>query len=168
MSGLQQLGFVSVWLFWINFPMCYCSKSAWEGQGLPEKNPEENQRGLGRLPYEKSIMRTAGEHDGFLPVCPDTGSACYESSLSFKCLSFIAELHLILPDSAKGNLCNLKKAATPLNPRVALAGQPLSALFFKFCYFPCQGSDQLYSLIAHAVKERIKLPPVCAFPCGLV
>jgi len=45
LSGLQQSGFVSVQLFWIELSMCYCSKSAGEGQGLAEKNAEKTKEG---------------------------------------------------------------------------------------------------------------------------
>ncbi|MEY8423924.1 hypothetical protein AALB52_14530 [Lachnospiraceae bacterium 38-14] len=47
--------------------MCYCSKSAEEGQGLAEKKRKENQRGLGTLPYGNFIKRTAGRNDEFRP-----------------------------------------------------------------------------------------------------
>lgn len=65
MSGLQQSGFVSVQLFWIDLSMCYCSKSAGEGQGLAEKKRKENQRGVGILPYGNFIMRTVGKYGEF-------------------------------------------------------------------------------------------------------
>ena len=65
MSGLQQSGFVSVQLFWIDLSMCYCSKSADKGQELAEKIRKENQRGLGILPYGNFIMRTVGKYGEF-------------------------------------------------------------------------------------------------------
>ena len=65
LSGLQQSGFVSVQLFWIELSMCYCSKSAEEGQGLAEKKRKEKQRGLGILPYGNFIIRTVGKYGEF-------------------------------------------------------------------------------------------------------
>lgn len=47
--------------------MCYCSKSADEGQGLSEKKRKGNQRGLGILPYGNFIIRTAGKYGEFRP-----------------------------------------------------------------------------------------------------
>ncbi len=67
LSGLQQSGFVSVQLFWIDLSMCYCSKSADKGQGLAEKKRKEKQRGLGILPYENFIIRTVGKYGEFRP-----------------------------------------------------------------------------------------------------
>ncbi len=45
--------------------MCYCSKSAENGQGLAEKKQKENQRGLGILPYRNFIIRTVGMYGEF-------------------------------------------------------------------------------------------------------
>ena len=67
MFDLQQSGFVSVQLFWIELSMCYCSKSAEEGQGLAEKKRKEKQRGLGILPYGNFIIRTVGKYGEFRP-----------------------------------------------------------------------------------------------------
>lgn len=47
--------------------MCYCSKSADNGQGLAEKKRKENQRGLGILPYGNFIIRTVGKYGEFRP-----------------------------------------------------------------------------------------------------
>ena len=47
--------------------MCYCSKSAEEGQGLAEKKRKEKQRGLGILPYGNFIIRTVGKYGEFRP-----------------------------------------------------------------------------------------------------
>ena len=74
MSGLQQSGFESVQLFWIDLSMCYCSKSADKGQGLAEKRRKENQRGLGTLPYENFIIRSAGKYGEFC-LCVRTQAA---------------------------------------------------------------------------------------------
>jgi len=65
LSGLQQSGFVSVQLVWIELSMCYCSKSAVGGQELAEKNQKEKQRGLGILPYGNFIKRTVGKYGEF-------------------------------------------------------------------------------------------------------
>lgn len=65
--------------------MCYCSKSAGEGQGLAEKKRKENQRGLGTLPYGNFIIRTVGKYGEFC-LCVRTQAVlaifeiCYEKN----------------------------------------------------------------------------------------
>ncbi len=71
--------------------MCYCSKSAEEGQGLAEKNAEKIKEG--KLTFQVSLdtslwkfHHTDGrEVWGILLMCPDMGSACYS------CLSTLPE-----------------------------------------------------------------------------
>ncbi len=58
----EWLLILSVQLFWIELSVCYCSKSAGEGQGLAEKKRKGNQRGLGILPYGNFIIRTVGKY----------------------------------------------------------------------------------------------------------
>ena len=88
MFGLQQSGFVSVQLFWIELSMCYYSKSAENVQGLAEKKQKENQRKSKRV-RDTSLWKfhhTDGrEVGGISPMCPDIGSACYS------CLSTLPE-----------------------------------------------------------------------------
>ena len=65
--------------------MCYCSKSAGEGQGLAEKNAKKTKEG--KLTFQVSLdtslwkfHHTDGrEVGGISPMCPDMGSACYST-----------------------------------------------------------------------------------------
>ena len=50
----------------------------------------------------------------------------------------------------------------------SFAGHILSALFFDFSYFLCCCGHNPSARIAHIVKERVKLPPICVFPGGAV
>lgn len=80
--------------------MCYCSKSAGEGQGLAEKKRKENQRGLGTLPYGNFIIRTVGKYGEFclcvrtqavLAILPTTlpeGVSVYETFALLMILDF--------------------------------------------------------------------------------
>ena len=67
MFDLQQSVSCLFSCFWIELSMCYCSKSAGKGQGLAAEKRKENQRGLGILPYENFLIRTAGKYGEFCP-----------------------------------------------------------------------------------------------------
>ena len=50
----EWLLILSVQLFWIELSVCYCSKSAGEGQGLAEKSVKKSKAGWGYFPMELS------------------------------------------------------------------------------------------------------------------
>ena len=44
----------------------------------------------------------------------------------------------------------------------------LVIVFFDFCYFLCRSSNDTQALVAHAVKQRVKLPTLRIFRVRLL
>ena len=60
----------------------------------------------------------------------------------------------------KKNAAILKKDYNALYTLFTCDGHLLSALCFDFRYLLCRCAHNPYALIAHTVKERVKLPPL--------
>ena len=60
----------------------------------------------------------------------------------------------------KKNAAILKKDYNALYTLFTCDGHLLSALCFDFRYLLCRCAYNSYALIAHTVKERVKLPPL--------
>ena len=80
--------------------------------------------------------------------------------LSFRLLSPTTEKKRFCQTSAKEKRCNLKKDYNALYTLFTCDGHLLSALCFDFRYLLCRCAHNPYALIAHTVKERVKLPPL--------
>ena len=88
--------------------------------------------------------------------------------LSLMPLSLTTEKKLFCQTSAKEKRCNSKKIATLSKSCSVLSRTFLFALFFDFGNLFCRCGHNPYACIAHTVKKRVKLPPLCVLCSGRV
>ena len=86
--------------------------------------------------------------------------------LSLMPLSLTTELCPVLPNFRKRKTLQSSKKITTLSKSCSVLSRTfLSALFFDFGNLFCRCGHNPYACIAHTVKERVKLPPLCVL-CG--
>ena len=94
--------------------------------------------------------------------------ACYSSFLSLLSLFPTTEKKLFCRTYPKEKRCNLKKITTLPKIHIQFCRTFSFVLFFNFLNFFRRCGYNPYSLIAHGIKQRVKLPTLRIFRIRLL
>ena len=125
-------------------------------------------RGFGTLPNKQFSTDAPQRGRGKIRKWVPASYACYE------CFYPLGSYHLLRRKSdfakltQKKNAATSKKITTLSKSCSVLSRTFLFALFFDFGNLFCRCGHNPYACIAHTVKERVKLPPLCVLCSGRV
>jgi len=125
-------------------------------------------RGFGTLPNKQFSTDAPQRGRGKIRKWVPASYACYECFYPLGSYPLLRRKSDFAKLPQKKNAAISKKITTLSKSCSVLSRTFLFALFFDFGNLFCRCGHNPYACIAHTVKERVKLPPLCVLCSGRV
>ena len=142
-----------------------CAGFAQEGRALHRSFPF---RGFGTLPNKPFSTDAPQRGRAKIRKWVPASYACYECFYPLGSYPLLRRKSDFAKLPQKKNAAISKKITTLSKSCSVLSRTFLFALFFDFGNLFCRCGHNPYACIAHTVKERVKLPPLCVLCSGRV